>query len=107
MIVVEFAAIHANNENVCPLHEWIQWRTGRESVAVSAVFIGSAFRKVIADIQSQDSAPEALIPQEPFDVGRTWASVLWPLSKTNRQNAVTYRMASPLGTSFLQRSLHS
>src|ERR1017187_6642793 len=30
------------------------------------------------------------------DVGRAWASMRWPLSKANRQNAVTYRMASPL-----------
>src|ERR1019366_10143709 len=30
------------------------------------------------------------------DVGRAWASLRWPLSKANRQNAVTYRMASPL-----------
>jgi len=77
---------------------------GRESVDVSAVFVVPTFRKVIADIQSQDSTPEALIPQEPFDVGRTWASLLWPLSKINKQNAVTYRMASPLGTSSAEKS---
>jgi hypothetical protein len=66
---------------------------GRASAGVSAVFVVPAFRKVIADIQSQSSKPEALIAQEPFDVGRTWASLLWPLSKINKQNAVTYRMA--------------
>jgi hypothetical protein len=68
---------------------------GREYADVSAVFVVPAFRKVTADIKSQDSAPEALIPQEPFDVGRTWASLLWPLSEINKQNAVMYRMASP------------
>jgi hypothetical protein len=77
---------------------------GRESAGVSAVFVVPAFRKVIADIQSQSSTPEALIPQEPFDVGRTWASLLWPLSKINKQNAVTYRMALPLGTSSARKS---
>jgi hypothetical protein len=74
---------------------------GRESAGVSAVFVVPVFRKVIADIQSQDSKPEALIPQEPFDVGRTWASLLWPVSKINKQKAVTYRMASPLEKSTL------
>jgi hypothetical protein len=59
-----------------------------------AVFVVPAFRRVIADIQSQSCKPEALIAQEPFDVGRTWASLLWPLSKINRQNADTYRIAS-------------
>jgi hypothetical protein len=77
---------------------------GGELADVSAVFVVPAFRKVIADIQSQDSAPEALIPQEPFDVGRTWDSLLWPLSKINKQNAVTYRMASLLGTSSAKKS---
>ncbi len=71
---------------------------GRESAAVSAVFVVPAFGKSTADSQSQDATPEALIPQEPFAVGRTWASPLWPLSKINKQNAVTYRIASPLGS---------
>ncbi len=76
---------------------------GRESTDGSAVFV-PAFPKVIADVQSQDSTPEALIPQEPFDIGRTWASLLWPLSKINKQNALTYRMASLLGTSSAKKS---
>src|SRR5450755_2443777 len=49
---------------------------GRKSAAVSEVFVVPAFRTVIAEIQLQDSTPEALIPQEPLDVGRTWASLL-------------------------------
>jgi hypothetical protein len=77
---------------------------GRESAGVSAVFVVPAFRRVIAEIQSQDSKPETLIPHEPFDVGRTWASLLWPLSKINKQNAVRYRMALPLGTSSAKKS---
>ena len=39
--------------------------------------------------------PEALMLQPPLDVGRTWALMLWLLSKTNTQNAVMHRMASP------------
>ena len=71
------------------------------SGAVSLVFLVSVGRrrKFIADMQSQPIAPEAPIPQEPLDVGRTWASVPWLLSRTNRKNAVTHRMASALGVS--------
>jgi hypothetical protein len=72
---------------------------GRESAGVSVVFVVPAFRRVIAETELQSSEPEALIAQEPFDVGRTWASLLRPLSKINKQNAVTYRMGLPLGTS--------
>ena len=76
----------------------------RELLATPGVLLVVASGRLTPDIQLHPCQPEAATLHEPLDVGRTWAVALRALSKANRQNIGTYRMASPLDSFLPEKS---
>src|SRR5579864_411928 len=79
-------------------------RAERELSAKSVVLLAVVFRRLIPDIQLHPCKPEAATLHEPLDAGRTWAVAVRPLSRANRENIGTCRMASPLDSFLLGKS---